>query len=46
MKIIGVQYTCGECYTMFDLPKDMRCPTCKIREIVPVTIVEPNEESK
>lgn len=30
------KYTCGECYTAFEMPKDMRCPTCKIREIVPM----------
>lgn len=30
------KYTCGECYTAFQLPRDMRCPTCKIREIVPM----------
>lgn len=31
-----MKYTCGECYTAFELPEDMRCPTCKIREIVPM----------
>lgn len=30
------KYTCGECYSAFQLPRDMRCPTCKIREIVPM----------
>lgn len=30
------QYTCGNCYTAFDRPSDMRCPTCRIREIVPI----------
>jgi rubrerythrin len=31
------KYTCGECYTTFDLPADNCCPTCKIREVVPCT---------
>ena len=34
------KYTCGNCYTEFDLPDDGRCPTCKVREIVPMDIGE------